>query len=1017
MEAQVTAGSISGYVYDPLHAPMAGVLVTATDPDREITRSQHSNAAGYYRFDDLAPATYKLTALAAGFESASAGAVHLDVDASLSVDFYPRIAGRKEIVSVSAEVYAGNAESSDLGAVIDRSLIEKLPLNERDFLQLALLTPGVLPPVQDSALSTRGDFAMNANGAREEFNDFLLDGVDNNDPDVNTYVLQPSVDAIQEFKIETNNYSAEYGRSAGAQVNVITRSGSNEWHGFVYDYLRNRIFDARNFFDGLQTPALIRNQFGGGIGGPAIHNRTFFFLDFDGLRGVEGYSRLATVPTLAERSGNLTSLGGFTNPYTGVTSAQVPASLISPIALKILNLYPLPENGSVAGNYLAQPVGDDSLNQFNVRVDHRFDDMDQLTVRYSYGNKYLLEPYTENSVTNLPGYGDYVWDRGHNALIDYTHLFGPATVNSLILGVNRAHRSILQQNYQTNVDTLWGVNYLPTAPLQLGYPAISVSGFSSLGDQVALPIDRFTTTYQLGDTLSLNRGQHNWKFGAQIRKIALNGTISQLPRGSISFLGAITGTGIGDLLAGFPAFAVDAQQSAPQTLRTFQTDVFAQDDWRLRPNLTLNFGVRYEYNTPPTDPTNRMSAFDLATGQLAQVGTDGIPRAGYRPDYTNFAPRAGFAWSPGARFVVRGGYGIFYDASMFEVSSALYFNPPYFTVALFFPSQNGLLTLQNPYSSSLGSVPPAGLSTLAPDLRTPYLQDWNFTLERPFSWLGTVSVAYAGSKGTDLIRSLDLNQPSPAPGPLTSRRLYPDFSNIFYSESAANSEFDALEISLNRKLRAGLSVMANYMFSKSIDDTSAYLGTFADPNFPQNSRDYHAEHAPSSFDIANSAVIAFVYDLPLRNVLVRGTEFRSIVTAHGGQPFTPLVSFDNSNTGNMGAPFGSDRPNVSGSSSLANPGPQEWFNTAAFSVAALDTFGDAGRNILRGPGLFTWDLEGSRRFRLSERYWLTLEAQAFNLLNRANFDLPNLYVDQPGFGQIFSAKAPRQLQFALRFGF
>jgi hypothetical protein len=691
--------------------------------------------------------------------------------------------------------------------------------------------------------------------------------------------------------------------------------------------------------------------------------------------------------------------------------------MISPIALKILNLYPLPENGAAAGNYLAQPVGDNSLNQFNSRIDHQFSDIDQITLRYSYGNRYTMEPYTENSVTNLPGFGDYVNDRGHNALVDYTHLFGPRTVNAFIVGLNRAHRSILQQNYQTNVDQLWGVNYLPSSPLQLGYPGITVSGFSGVGDQTALPIDRYTTTYQLQDTLSLSRGAHNWKIGADLRKIELNGTVSQLPRGSISFLGAITGTGIGDLLAGFPTYTIDATLSAPQTLRTLQTDLFIQDDWRVRPNLTLNLGLRYEYNTPPTDPTNRMSAFDLANGQVEQVGTNGIPRGGYTPDYKNFGPRTGFAWSPGAGFVVRGGYGIFYDASMFEVTSSLYYNPPYFTVRLFTPSDTGLLTLANPYALSSGFIPPAGLSTLAPDLRTPYLQDWNFNIERPFSWLGTVSVAYAGSKGTRLIRSLDLDQPFPGASPISSRQPYPQFSNIFYAESGGNSEFNALEVSVHRKLRGGISILANYMHSKSLDDTSSFLGTFSDPNFPQNSHDYHAEHALSSFDIANSTVIAFVYDLPLHNVLARNTEFRSIITAHGGQPFTPLVSFDNSNTNNTGAPFGNDRPNVSGSPYLANPGPQEWFNTSVFSVAPPYTFGDAGRNILRGPGLFTWDLEGSRRFLLTERWSLTFEAQAFNLLNRTNFDLPQVYVDQPGFGQIFSAKPPRQLQFALRLGF
>jgi len=605
MYAQVTTGSISGFVNDPSNRPISGAAIVATDINRSISKRAVTDDSGFYRFDELPPATYNVTAGAPGFDRVTTSEVRLEVNSNVRVDFRPPIAGRHETVSVHSEIRTVQTESSDLGTVIDRGMIEDLPLNERDFLQLAFLTPGVLPPVQDSALSTRGDFAMNANGGREEFNNFLLDGVDNNDPDVNTYVLQPSVDAIQEFKIETNGYSAEYGRSAGAQVNVITRSGTNELHGFGYEYLRNRIFDARNFFDGSNKPQLIRSQFGGGIGGPLIHNRTFFFVDYDGLRGDQGYSRLATVPTAAERSGNLAGLATVLNPYTGrpFVGKQIPSSLISPLALQILNLYPLPSSGASAGNYLAQPVGNDTLDQYNIRVDHKFNDLNQLTLRYSYGHKDIFEPYTENSVTNIPGFGDYVRDRGHNALINYTRVFGPSTTNSLVLGFNRAGRTILQQNFGTNVDQLWGVNYLPQNPLQFGYPAISVSGFSSVGDLTALPIDRRTNVYQLGDSLSLVRGNHSIKLGTDLRKIELNGTVAELPRGSISFLGALTGSGIGDLLLGLPTFTIDAQLSAPQTLRTFQSGYYLQDDWKVTPNLTLNLGL--DMNTTARQPTRQ----------------------------------------------------------------------------------------------------------------------------------------------------------------------------------------------------------------------------------------------------------------------------------------------------------------------------------------------------------------------------------------------------------------------------
>ena len=650
-------------------------------------------------------------------------------------------------------------------------------------------------------------------------------------------------------------------------------------------------------------------------------------------------------------------------------------------------------------------------------MDHNLDVRDLLTFRYSYFYKNIFEPYAENS-QSLPGFGDYPQDRGHNALVHYVRTISPRTINSLLLGFNRAARSDLQQNYKTDVNKLWGVDYLPTDPLQLGYPSINVLGLSLAGDVTTLPIDRHITTYQLNDTLSLVRGNHGIRVGGELRKIELNGIVDVYARGAISFLGALTGSGIGDLLLGLPTFTLNSQLTAPQTLRTFAADFFIQDDWKVKRNLTLNFGLRYEYNTPPTDPTNRMDVLDLATGRLSQVGTNGLSRSGIRPDYNNLAPRVGFAWNPRKNFVIRGGYGVFFDSGMLEVNSALYYNPPYFTIRVFTPSATSLLTLQDPFPINSAYVPPASLSTLSPNIVSPNLQDWNFAVQQAFEKIGTFTAAYAGSKGTHLIRSLDLNQPAPGPGDVASRSPYPNFSNIFYTESAADSEFQSLQLSFNRALRRGLSVIANYMFSKSMDDTSAFLGTTADKNFPQNSHDYHAEHALSSFNEPNYATAALVYKFPWRTRWLRNTDVRSILTARSGQPFTPLVAADNSNTGNTGGTFGSDRPNVLHTPHLSSPGPQEWFDTSAFAVAPQYTFGDAGRNILTGPGAVTLDLELARRFVLNERFSMTFEAQAFNSLNRTNFDLPQLYVDDPAtFGKIFSAQAPRQIQFALRLAF
>jgi hypothetical protein len=1018
--AQVTTASISGFVLDPSGKPIKGATVTVSDPRRSSSRTATTDMSGFYKIIDLAPASYMVSGEASQFVKTQAPLVQLEVNEQARVDFHLPLEGQKASVTIESMEAAVATESSELSTVIDQSRVDGLPLNERDFLQLALLTPGVAPPVQGSQLSTRGGFAMHANGGREEFNNFLLDGADNNDQDVNRYVMQPSVDAIQEFRIATNAYSAEYGRNAGAQVNVITRSGTNQLHGFAYDYLRNRVLDSTNSFDPGNTAKLIRNQFGGGAGGAVVKNRAFYFVDIDALRGQQGIPQYGSVPTLAERAGNFAGQPVVDDPFTGLPFPNniIPASRISPLSADMLAMFPLPNaaNVNAAGNYYGQPVEPESNTQFNARLDYSITDMDRLSLRYSYEHNNLFEPYTLNS-SELPGFGDYVYDRGHNAMARYERAMGPTTFNSLMIALSRAPVSILPQNYQTNVNQLWGVNYLPTLPRDFGFPYITVAGFSPVGDGTDIPIERAETTYQAADTVSLVRGAHTLKLGGEVRRIDENGILDYYARGSVDFAGAFSGSGVGDLLLGFPTYSIQAKSNNPQAQRTTSLGLFVQDDWKVSQRLTLNLGLRWEFNSPPVDAHNNMSSFDLATGMVEQVGTNGLSRSGLRPDYTNFAPRVGFAYSLNSKTVIRGGYGIFYDAGTLTVNSALYFNPPYFNVYTFFPSATSLLGLSNPFSPANGVLPPASLSTLSPDITTSYLQSWNLNLQRDIHKLGVLSVAYAGSKGTHLIRSLDLNQPPPGSGPLTSREPYPQYSNIFFTESGGDSSYNSLQVSLSRRLTQGLTFLAVYTFSRSIDDTSAFLANAADPNFPQDSHNYHLDRGLSSFDMKHRAVIGVVYSLPFRNAVLRNLESSSIVTLQSGQPFTPLLNFDNSNTGNTGQQSGSDRPNLVGNPSLPDPSANLWFNTSAFAIPPPYTFGSAGRNILIGPGLATVDLSLSRRFHFGERASALLGVQAFNMLNRENLNLPQLYAGTPSFGQIFSAKPPRQVQMVLRFSF
>jgi hypothetical protein len=351
------------------------------------------------------------------------------------------------------------------------------------------------------------------------------------------------------------------------------------------------------------------------------------------------------------------------------------------------------------------------------------------------------------------------------------------------------------------------------------------------------------------------------------------------------------------------------------------------------------------------------------------------------------------------------------------VNSALYFNPPYFNIRLFYPSATSLLTLADPFPMNSAVTPPPSLNSLSPDLATPYIQNWNFDIQQQIGTSGTLSIAYAGSKGTHLIRSLNLNQPSPGAGNLQSREPYPAFGDITYIETGSNSNYNSLQASYQHRLTKSLLFTSAYTYSKSIDDTSAFLGDTADPNYPQNSRDFAAERALSSFDMRHRGTVAWAYALPWRAVWLRNTEFRGLMVAQTGHPITPLLRFDNSNTGNTGSPYGYDRPNVVGSPNLANPTANEWFNTSAFAIPTPYTFGNAGRNILEGPGLFSVDVSVARRFPIRERLSLWAEVQAFNVLNHTNFDLPDTFVDDPTFGRISSAEAAREVQISLRLQF
>jgi hypothetical protein len=548
-----------------------------------------------------------------------------------------------------------------------------------------------------------------------------------------------------------------------------------------------------------------------------------------------------------------------------------------------------------------------------------------------------------------------------------------------------------------------------------------VTGFSTLGDEPHNPQFSANTVYQFSDTPSWTRGKHLVRAGGDLRWLQQNAFRDEETRGFINFLG-LTGNALAEMLLGFPSYSGVARLDNPQHLRTHSVYGFAQDTWRATPNLTLTLGLRYEYNAPPVDAQNRANLYNPATQSLVTVDTNGVPRGGSNPDRNNFAPRVGVAWRPGhGRTVIRSGYGIYYDQSALATGEGLYFNSPYFDFKFFFPLGAQLpLSLSDPFPAFFPVPYPSSALAMQRDLRTAYTQQWNFNVQQEIGRDRVLEVGYAGSKGTKLLGARDINQPAPSPAQFNPRPN-PQFADINILESRGNSNYHSLQARFQQSFQHGLTALASYTWSKSIDDASSFFVSAGDANYPQDSRNARLERALSNFDLRHRFSLSYSYDLPLgKGRLLGGWQTFGIWTFQTGRPFTValLPSQDNSNTGQSVLGFGAnDRPNVLKPATISNPSAQRWFDTTAFALSPYGTFGNAGRNILSGPAYRTINASIVKNLRLAERASLQFRVEAFNLLNRANFDLPDNFFGSPTFGAIESAQSPRRTQFGAKLVF
>lgn len=1036
--AQTHRGTIRGTVTDPNGAVIPKASVKVTNEATNESRLLMTNGEGEYSIASLPPGRYLIeVGQVVGFERFTRKVV-LQVNQELRLNAQLEIAEGGYHVAVVENSAPLKQDSASLGTVITEQEIRQLPLDGRNFLELALLVPGAAPAANGSAGSVRGDFAFNVNGAREDANNFLLDGVYNVDPKLNTFSVKPPVDGVQEFEVLTSTYDAAFGRNAGAQVNVVSKSGTNTLHGTAYEFHRNAAADARNFFVPADQPdpKYIRNQFGFSVGGAIKKDRTFFFGDYEGTRAREGVTQVTNVPTLAERNGDFSQslLPCPINPFTQQPFAgcRVPVEFQNPVGRAIASLYPLPNRSVPFANFVSSPTARDRNDVFDARLDHSFNPNAQLTARYSFGDRDLFEPFTGPTFALVPGFGDVVPRRSQNFMLSETQVLSPMMVNEARFAFNRVASAVTQEGGGASLNRQVGLPELSQNARDFGLSFITVTGFSPLGDEFNNPQSSAVNTFQLLDNVSYVRGSHSLKLGADFRAAQQNAFRDVQSRGFITFSSRfpLTGNALADLLLGFPAIAGGARVDNAQHLRTQSYNFYANDSWRATPRLTLNAGLRYELNTPPVDAEDRANVYDPATRTLVRVGTNNIPRGGFGADKNNFAPRVGLAWTldEAQNTVLRAGYGVYYDQSALAPGEALYFNAPFFDLNLFFSLPGLPLTLNNPFPQGFPFPLPKSALSIQRDLRTPYMQHWNVNVQRQLGRSRVLEVGYVGSKGTKLLTARDINQPRPSP---VSPNLRPNplFDDIDLIESRANSNYHALQARLQQRLSDGLSLLASYTYSKSIDDASNFFTSAGDPNFPQDSNNVRAERARSNFDVRQRLSVSYTYELPFGkgralandggfvSALLSGWQTNGVVTLQTGRPFTValLSDIDNSNTGRSNLGFGAnDRPNVVGDPNLASRTPDRWFNTAAFLFPAFGTFGDAGRNTLDGPGYQNFNASLVKNTALTESLKLQLRAEAFNLFNHPNFNLPDNFLGSPTFGRILSAQSPRHLQFGVK---
>ena len=1067
--AQTNTGEIAGVVRDAQGGVLPGATMTAEHVESGARIARITDDQGRYLLPLLRVGAYIITADLSGFRRVVRSGVILELGQTVTLDFTLDIGGLTDEIKVTADASLLQASNAEISDVINNREVVQLPLNGRNFLSLAQLSDGVvIPPggTRGDALQQAGPLP-NVGGQRSGHNIYLLDGVKVTDELFNNLVINPSVDSIQEFKIQKSQYPAEFGGKASALINVATKAGTNAWHGSLFEFLRHDMFDAHNYFDPRDqaTPPLRQNQFGGALGGPVARDRSFFFFSYEGQRMRRSLTRTFSVPPPGVRNGDFSGFAPICDPVsinqaTGscvpFTDNRIPAGRIDPLAAAFLDHVPQPTSTASVQNLISVGKQVKDVDQISLRVDHRFATGDQIFARVSTFDAEEVQPFGTTALqeTLVPGFGRTVATKARNLGVSYTSLFGDSTMNELRFGWMSAKGGQVSDNRGVDFASQVGLEGVTTDPRDVGFPQMSTRGvYSTFGDPTSF-VYRNNQHFELYENVLLDRGAHRLKFGAYYFHLQFRPEQPDNARGSFTYTGQFSGNAFADLLLGYPTSAVAGIGRGDQDGRTNWLHLFAQDDWRVRHNLTVNLGLRYEYNQHMRDENNRLSSVDYVTpggrfviasdedGNIHEDAQALLPRmpipyvtsddAGWergllRPNKVRLAPRTGFALSLNDdRAVVRGGYGIFLNQWAYSVQTAFSRNLPFFfTKQVDVPATQQIPTFQ---SRDMLAGDPTGV--VAPTIMdhayaVEYTQTWSGGLQYALFPSTMAEVSYMGSWTVGADNATVHNVPEPGPGSIQTRRPIPQLGAIRSIRFDGKSIYHSVTVKVEQRLRNNYSFNASYTVSTSKDDASSPGATEAETNVPQDVRNIFGETgewAYSSFDHRHLFVASGTYHMPffagaggLKEALLGRWRVNAVFLAQSGAPFTVNLGVDQANVG--AGP--SQRPDQLRDPNLppSERTPVRWFDTTAFALQPPFTFGTAPRNSVVGPGFASLDVALAKTWTVAGNRELELRWEIFNALNKANFDLPNRVFGTPNFGRIFSAKSPREMQLGVKITF